>query len=230
MPIRWRYGSLKTNRMVSKEELRAELACLGLTISPEGESKVILYCQELLKWNRRINLIARNTPAPEALEKHFLDSLSLLTILHRYTENTPALLDVGTGAGFPGLVLAAVRQDLQVTLVEPRLKRVSFLRHIVRSLKLENVKIVADRLEHAGCVAGDFPVITGRAVASVSNFLGLVSSVASADSVVICMQSVTGSNENVSDSTGGNWQLLERVCYTLPNSQAGRSLLLYRKS
>ncbi|MCK5515866.1 MAG: class I SAM-dependent methyltransferase, partial [Desulfobulbaceae bacterium] len=114
--------------MCDRKLLIRGLNQLGVNLDDKAIDQVLLYCQELLKWNKRINLIARNTQPAEVIEKHFLDSLTLLPVIKQYSGANPTLLDIGTGAGFPGLVLAAVMPELQVTLVEPRQKRVSFLR------------------------------------------------------------------------------------------------------
>ncbi len=150
------------------------------------------YCDELLRWNRRINLVARRTGREEALEKHFLDSLALLPLLNGYGVDD-SLLDVGTGAGFPGLVIAAARPELRVTLVEPRRKRVAFLRHIVRTLDLKNVRLIACRIEQASTLADQrFGWVTGRAVAEPAAFLAMLTPVLKRQVKVILMLSRSG--------------------------------------
>lgn len=100
-------------------------AQLGINLEPAACERLQIYLNELMKWNQRINLIARNTGEQQAIEIHFLDSLALLPLLTR-TDDAVHLLDVGSGAGFPGLVLACVLPEAHFTLVEPRQKRVSF--------------------------------------------------------------------------------------------------------
>ena len=150
----------------------AQIAC---PLSPENIEQLTLYVVQLRKWNRRINLIARKTGIVDIVERHFLDSLTLVPFLPATGKKGEILLDVGTGAGFPGLVLAVTRPDLRVILVEPRLKRVSFLRHIVRCLHLENVKIINARLEESD-IFTDRKVdwVTCRALAEPRIFLAMV--------------------------------------------------------
>ena len=144
-----------------------------MTLDQQQIDALLLYFGELKKWNRRINLIARDTKDEQILENHFLDSLTLYPLLSQ--KNRASLLDVGTGAGFPGLVLAAVLPKVSFTLVEPRLKRVSFLRHIVRTLQLTNVEIIAERIEAFTPEHADrFSLVTSRAVASPGSFLPMV--------------------------------------------------------
>ncbi len=155
--------------------LRNGLAQMGLSLAPEKIEQLASYACELRKWNRRMNLIARNTTVVDIVELHFIDSLTLLFFLSAPGKQDEVLLDVGTGAGFPGLVLAVARSDLHTVLVEPRLKRVSFLRHIVRLLKLGNVEIVQARIEESG-MAADQRVdwVTCRALTRPGAFLDMV--------------------------------------------------------
>ena len=126
-----------------RQQLGQGCDALEIVLDAAAVERLFVYFTELLRWSRKINLIAKGTPDAEILEKHFLDSLTLLPLL-----DTPDshLLDVGTGAGFPGLVCKAARPDLTVTLLEPRLKRVSFLRHVIRTLNLTGVEALACRV------------------------------------------------------------------------------------
>ena len=128
-------------------------------------NKFLRYRQELLDWNTRINLTAITDPE-EVLFKHFLDSLSLLTV---YDKPQTRLLDIGAGAGFPGLPLKIVRPDWHVTLLEATGKKVTFLQHVIETLQLENVVAVhgrAEELAHKPEYRAAFDVVTARAVAS----------------------------------------------------------------
>lgn len=124
------------------------------------------YAAELATWNaRRVNLTAITEPG-EIEIKHFLDSLSLLGPLHWPLEQRCA--DVGTGAGFPGLVLKIVRPDLHWTLVESVTKKVEFLQHMVNKLGLEGVSLLDARAEEAGQLPEHravYDVVVARAVA-----------------------------------------------------------------
>jgi 16S rRNA (guanine527-N7)-methyltransferase len=132
--------------------------------------RLFLYRQELLDWNTRINLTAITGPG-EILLKHFLDSLSLLMAC----DGTGLrVLDIGSGAGFPGLPLAIVRPQWHITLLEATGKRVKFLQHIIDTLKLENVVAIqgrAEELAHNREYRASFNMVTARAVASLSTLL-----------------------------------------------------------
>jgi 16S rRNA (guanine527-N7)-methyltransferase len=135
--------------------------------------RLFLYRQELLDWNTRMNLTAITDPG-EVLIKHFLDSLSLLIVCDDGEQRELRVLDIGSGAGFPGLPLAIVRPQWQVTLLEATGKRVTFLRHVIETLKLENVVAGqgrAEELAHNRDYRAAFDIVTARAVAVLSTLL-----------------------------------------------------------
>ena len=200
------------------------LDALGIDITDEALNHLLCYCSELLKWNRKINLIARNTLPDECIEKHFLDSLTLLLFIDQQNSASATLLDVGTGAGFPGLVLAAVRPELTVTLVEPRQKRVTFLLHIIRTLALTNVQVIARRLEQANLDGHEFTFITGRAVADVDRFLAMIKERTRPGTRVILMQAAERNRQWSTSAMIGEWQLVEKRTLQLPFSGAPRLL------
>lgn len=138
---------------------------LGLQLTGRQVWQFERYRQELLDWNTRINLTAITDPE-EVLLKHFLDSLSLLLV---YDRPAARLLDIGAGAGFPGLPLKIVHPQWQVVLIEATGKKVTFLRHIIETLQLKNVVAVhgrAEELAHRTEYRASFDVVTARAVAS----------------------------------------------------------------
>ncbi len=222
--------------MCNRKQFLTGLDRLSIQLTNEQIDHLLLYCRELQKWSKRINLIARNTSAADIVEKHFLDSLTLLPIIQQYgteqdRDSEITLLDVGTGAGFPGLVLAAVMPELQVTLAEPRQKRVSFLRHIIRTLQLSNVRVADRRIEPGQSVEkheDGFTFITSRAVAAIDIFLPLIEGVATGDTVVIMMGAADkGSKQSSPPGTG--WRRIEERKFTLPFSGHPRILSMLRK-
>ena len=117
---------------------------IGVHLDPEQLKQFMIYLEELQTWNRSINLTSISS-GEEIIIKHFVDSFACMTIEQmRYGAN---LLDVGTGAGFPGIPLKLVRPDLNITLIEPVQKKVSFLYFIVGLLRLEQVTIFYGTLE-----------------------------------------------------------------------------------
>jgi 16S rRNA (guanine527-N7)-methyltransferase len=128
------------------------------------------YREELLDWNTRFNLTAITDPQ-EVLFKHFLDSLSLLTV---WNPEQARVLDIGAGAGFPGLPLKILRPQWQVVLLEATGKKVSFLRQVIEVLQLSGVEAIqgrAEELAHQPAYRGKFDLVTARAVASLPALL-----------------------------------------------------------
>lgn len=207
--------------------LRRGLAVLRLSVAEAQVDVLVRYCLELEKWNRKVNLLAKDTPLADIVDKHFLDSLTLLPLLDRLAPEGGTLLDVGSGAGFPGLAVKIARPAWQVTLLEPRERRAIFLRHILRTLRLIGVAVEPARIEDARFVES-FQVITGRAVADFPTFLAMVRFQAGPQTQVLCMQGEEGrGGVSPGDSLGGF------VCVgveetKLPLSGTPRFLLLFR--
>jgi 16S rRNA (guanine527-N7)-methyltransferase len=202
---------------------------LGIELERSAVERLFIYYEELKRWSRKINLIAKETADEQIIENHFLDSLTLLPQLAGRVH----LLDVGSGAGFLGLVCKAARPDITLTLVEPRLKRVSFLRHIARTLQLEDVSVLACRIEDEAALpsATAFTHITSRAVTDVGAFLGLVGRLADSKPAIICMKGSKWQQElaEVADELRtGRVQLVRTVELQLPFSGAERCLLVLK--
>ncbi len=145
--------------------VRCSRELLNLELSPEAQRAFGAYADDLIEWNQNINLTA--ITAPEAIEmRHFLDSLSVLLAVPM----TPGLrvIDVGTGAGFPGLPLRIVYPFIELTLLESITKKTSFLEHITKRLSLNNVRIANTRAEDAGqddACRERYDLVLARAVA-----------------------------------------------------------------
>jgi len=123
---------------------------LDLRLSPQQLQAFSRYQQELLRWNQHTNLTAIREP-DQVITKHFLDSLSVLTATGCL--NGQRVADVGSGAGFPGLVLKIACPAMRLTLIESVGKKADFCRHIVQTLDLPEVTVLAERAETAGHMA-----------------------------------------------------------------------------
>ena len=212
-----------------RNELERGVENLGLDVPVGAYGPLEIYFNELKKWNRKVNLIAKSTSDSEIVEKHFLDSLTLLPFLK---DRDAHLLDIGTGGGFPGLICkAALGGTLNLTLVEPRLKRVSFLRHIVRNVGLDNVDIRANRLEDEPSLKkGLFSHITCRAVTEVGPFVEMVTVFSGTGAELICMKGPKWSEElseakDIVEKSG--FKVGKVVEHVLPQSGVKRTLLFF---
>lgn len=144
--------------------LIAKAKQVGVKVTPSQAESFQTYLDLLLEWNEKINLTAITDPG-EVVEKHFVDSLTILA--HCSIKENAKLIDVGTGAGFPGLPLKLLRPDLRLTLLDGLNKRLRFLEEVCSTLHVQ-VERVHKRAEEAGLdskMRESFDVVTARAVA-----------------------------------------------------------------
>jgi 16S rRNA (guanine527-N7)-methyltransferase len=138
---------------------------LDPSVGDQQVQQFLRYRQELIEWNGRFNLTAITDPG-EILFKHFLDSVSLLMA---FDQSSARALDIGAGAGFPGIPLKIVRPRWQVVLLEATGKKVTFLQHMIETLGLHDIEAVqgrAEELAHQQAYRASFDLVTARAVAS----------------------------------------------------------------
>ena len=160
--------------------LQAGLERLGVEACAEARARLQQYLSALERWNQSFNLVSPRS-VPEALSRHLLDSLSVLPYLRG-----SRLLDIGTGAGLPGLPLAITRPSLSCTLLDANIKKVRFCRQMVVELELDNVEVVRTRLETFSPGSG-FDVVISRAFASIESFVEVARPLCAAGGRIICM-------------------------------------------
>ncbi len=204
---------------------------LNLHLDDAALDRLHIYFLELKRWSRKMNLIARGSRDEQIIENHFLDSLTLLPLLDGPGAH---LLDVGSGAGFPGIVCGIADQAIALTLVEPRLKRVSFLRHVVRTLMLEKVEVVAGRIEDTELLPSvpSYTHITSRAVTDIPSFLKMIDRFLHSEAKVICMKGPNWQEEcqefgEVLESQ--DLEIKQTKLLNLPFCGAGRTLLVFQR-
>lgn len=147
-----------------KEKLINQAKALGIKVTAEQAEKFQRYMELLIEWNEKLNLTAITEP-DEIVEKHFIDSLTLLLACR--PKEGGKLLDVGTGAGFPGVPVKIMRPDLEVTLLDGSNKRLNFLGQLCGELGIE-CRRVHKRAEEAGLdktMRESYDLVTARAVA-----------------------------------------------------------------
>lgn len=147
--------------------LRRRAAQFNLALTELQLQAFQIYSRELLAWNRQVNL-TRIVDPEEISVKHFLDSLAVYRALLDLPQNF-SIVDIGTGAGFPGLPLKIVLPEVQLTLLEATAKKTKFLQHIVDTLHLTGVTVLAARAEEVGHQAAhreQYDVAVARAVAA----------------------------------------------------------------
>lgn len=147
------------------DQFMRSLQTLDPLVSEQQLQLFLRYRHELIEWNSRFNLTAITDP-DEILRRHFLDSASLLAV---YDKNQAKVLDIGAGAGFPGIPLKILRPHWRVVLVEATGKKVTFLQHMIETLELREIEAVQERAEelaHQQAYRTAFDLVTARAVAS----------------------------------------------------------------
>ncbi len=148
--------------------LRRGLSALGLGLAAEQVAQLLAYLDLIGKWTQVYNLTAVRDPA-EMLTQHLLDSLAVIGPLRRQTQGRPVqLLDVGSGAGLPGVVIAICCPEVRVDCVDTVAKKAAFVRQAAASLKLPNLRAVHGRVEQ---LEGSYDVIASRAFASLPDFV-----------------------------------------------------------
>jgi len=151
--------------MTLEEQVGRGLVSMGIAVSPAQQARLVAHLELIAKWNRVHNLTAvRETGQMVAL--HLLDSLTILP----YLEGVRTLADVGTGPGLPGIPIAIVREDAQVTLVESSHKKCAFLQQAKTELALDNVAIACERVEHLK-PATKFDAVVSRAFSDLQDFV-----------------------------------------------------------
>lgn len=148
--------------------LAGGVAGLGLNLSQQQQAQLLDYLGLLGKWNKVYNLTAVRDPG-EMLTHHLLDSLAVIAPLRRYTEGRAIeLLDVGSGGGLPGVVVAICCPEIKVTCVDAVAKKAAFIQQSATALALPNLRGVHARVES---ITQQFDVVTSRAFASLADFI-----------------------------------------------------------
>lgn len=166
---------------------------LGLSLSDDTLNLLLKYQDALILWNKAYNLTAIREPN-EMLVKHLFDSLSILPHLPQ-----GRLLDVGTGGGMPGIIIALCQPERECVLLDSNGKKIRFLMQLITDLKLASVKAVQARVEDEATVneLGYFDVITSRAFASLTDFVSLSRPYMMKNSQIVAMKGIIPHDEIV---------------------------------
>ncbi len=188
-----------------------------------------LYLKELLKWNQKINLTAIRTEKGIVL-KHFLDSLSAFP----YLSKTASLLDIGSGAGFPGIPLRIVRPSLKITLIDSVRKKIDFQRHIIRMLGLKDTEAIHGRIqdkEILQSMTGRFDAVISRAFSDLQTLRLLAFPFLKKGGILLAMKGELDEKEigHLSKREDTQYRLQGTVSFFLPKSSFKRSILLFEK-
>jgi 16S rRNA (guanine527-N7)-methyltransferase len=190
-----------------------------------------IFLAELIKWNRRMNLISRGDEQ-RVIERHLLDSLCLLSVERNLSGKR--LLDVGSGAGFPGVVLAMWEPNVEMFLVESRSKRIAFLKAVRRLLGLDNLVVLHSRIERLSEVKGvsqPFDILVSRGVGGAPALASSLGDTLSEDGLFVLYKGLGAADELKQSNEGA---LLNKLGYEIeivkPAWQHLTVLLVLRKT
>lgn len=213
---------------VFSKELKNKANQIDVNIEEKQIENFYKYMNLLLEWNEKMNLTAITEPN-EVILKHFIDSLTIVNIV----EKGQKIIDVGTGAGFPGIPLSIVNNE-NITLLDSLNKRIIFLEEVINKLELKNIKAVHARVEEFAKNKKEremYNIATSRAVAPLNVLLEYLLPLVKVGGRCICMK---GSNieeideaKNALKILGGEIEKIEKI--TLPESDIIRNIIIVKK-
>jgi 16S rRNA (guanine527-N7)-methyltransferase len=201
---------------------------VGVSLTTSKLELFWLYLQQLLEWNKTFSLTGIRNP-DDTIIKNFIDSLTPLP----YLDCSGRLLDIGSGAGFPSMPLKIACPELEVQLVEASRKKVSFIKHLIRTLGLEGVSVLHSRVEEMEQPERPFHTIISRAFRRPAPLLHLVSPLMESSTTLVAMLGPTTREEHdeleelaLAESLG----VSRVISLELPRDRGGRTLVLFKKA
>lgn len=203
---------------------------IGYTLQEEQLEQFFTYKELLIEWNKKMNLTAIEQEE-DIITKHFIDSLSIAS----YIPDTTKIIDIGTGAGFPGIPLKILKKDLSITLLDSLNKRITFLEEVIRNLSLENIQAVharAEELAHKEEYREQYDIAVSRAVAPMHTLLEYMLPYVKIGGKCICMkgpnlQEESKDLQNCLETLGGKIEKIEEI--VLPKTEIKRNIMLIKK-
>jgi len=210
---------------MNKEEFINALKALDISLTKNQEEQLELFYKLLLEWNSKINL-TRITEKEEVYLKHFYDSLTITKVANLNDINT--LCDVGTGAGFPGIVLKIVYPHLNVTLIDSLQKRVNYLNEIIKILKLNNIEAIHTRGEDYK--EKTFDLVTSRAVANIEKLVKYTMHLVNKNGIFVAMKGDISKEltKDVENKLKAKYKIIEIKEFLLPKEESKRSLVVIK--
>lgn len=210
------------------KKMAEESEKIGIKLSDEQLNEFYEYMQLLLEWNEKMNLTAITDPE-EVIKKHFVDSITI----KKYIKEKSRLIDVGTGAGFPGIPLKIVDKSIKLTLLDSLNKRINFLNEIIEKLNLKEVNTIHSRAEEyaKNKVRESYDVAVSRAVADLPILLEYLMPYVKLNGICICMKGPKAQEElerskKAINILGGKLEEVEKITI---DEEMERNLIIIRK-
>lgn len=214
---------------MNRKEFIQELLQLNIEISEKQIEQLENYAKLLISENKKYNLTAI-TEEESIFLKHFYDSITLSKIIQL---NDQSLCDLGTGAGFPGLVLKIIFPNLDVTLMDATSKKCEFLKLVIKELGLEKIKVINDRVEEYAINNRElFDIVTARAVAPIKHLLEYGIPLVTKEGYFIAMKANIKEEELININNYYkklNIKLIDTIKFNLPKELSNRTLIKYQK-
>ena len=209
---------------MTKEEFLIELEKIGIKPTEKQLKQLEKFYELLIEWNQKINL-TRIASKEEVYLKHFYDSLTLNRVVD--LKNTNNLCDIGTGAGFPGIVLKIIFPNIKITLIDSLQKRVNYLNIVIKELGLEKIEAIHTRGED---FKGNFDVVTSRAVANIEKLVNYTMHLVAKDGIFVAMK---GDIDNeltpeVEQELNKKYKIIKIEKFLLPLEESKRSLVVMK--
>ena len=206
------------------EEFIKEVEALGLNVTEEKLEQLDIIYNTLVETNKTMNL-TRITEKDDVYLKHFYDSLTLAKVYDLSKVNT--LCDIGTGAGFPGLVLKIFYPNLEITLVDSLLKRVKYLNNLIDKLNLQGIKAYHNRAEDIIKEGKKFDIVTARAVSALPKLLLWTMPLVNKNGSFLAMKGNVEEELELSKDImkKHNWYVNKKETFTLPTKEDVRTIL-----
>ena len=209
---------------MTKEEFIAALKDLNVEVTEEKLTELNKFYKLLVDWNRKINL-TRIIEEQDVYLKHFYDSLTITKVVDLNEEKT--LCDVGTGAGFPGIVLKIFYLNLKVTLIDSLEKRIKYLNEVIKELNLQNIEAIHSRGED---YQGSFDIVTSRAVANIEKLLTYTMHLVKKNGLFIAMKGNIDKEitPEIEKKISKKYQIVTINKFCLPKENSNRSLVVIK--